>query len=271
MFNRFWRADPARARTTGGTGLGLAISLEDARLHDGWLQAWGEPGEGSCFRLTLPRRSGVPIDRSPLPLVPDEQSRRRRCPQGAAGHRPRVAGRGVMRLRPGVVRLRPLALAVAAGLVCAVSACGGLPSGGPVQQGMAVGEPAQQPIHVSPFGPVVGASAEATIRGFLSAGYGFEDDHAVARSFLTPAASDAWKPDVGVTVHGDTDASVKVTVADGTVHVATSPIAVVDGDGYYHEAPAGSVAARVVRPHQGGGTVADLVLAQGFRALAERL
>ena len=43
VFNRFWRADPARARTTGGTGLGLAISLEDARLHGGWLQAWGEP------------------------------------------------------------------------------------------------------------------------------------------------------------------------------------------------------------------------------------
>jgi two-component system sensor histidine kinase MtrB len=74
VFNRFWRADPARARSTGGTGLGLAISLEDARLHEGWLQAWGEPGQGSCFRLTVPRRSGVPIDRSPLPLVPDEQS-----------------------------------------------------------------------------------------------------------------------------------------------------------------------------------------------------
>jgi two-component system sensor histidine kinase MtrB len=72
VFNRFWRADPARARTTGGTGLGLAISLEDARLHDGWLQAWGEPGVGSCFRLTLPRRTGVPIDESPLPLQPDE-------------------------------------------------------------------------------------------------------------------------------------------------------------------------------------------------------
>src|SRR5699024_6983670 len=36
VFNRFWRADPARARQTGGTGLGLAISLEDARLHHGW-------------------------------------------------------------------------------------------------------------------------------------------------------------------------------------------------------------------------------------------
>jgi two-component system sensor histidine kinase MtrB len=72
VFNRFWRADPARARTTGGTGLGLAISLEDARLHDGWLQAWGEPGEGSCFRLTLPRRIGTPIVESPLPLRPED-------------------------------------------------------------------------------------------------------------------------------------------------------------------------------------------------------
>ena len=73
VFTRFWRADPARTRTTGGTGLGLAISQEDARLHEGWLQAWGEPGAGSCFRLTLPRRTGVAIDRSPLPLTPDEE------------------------------------------------------------------------------------------------------------------------------------------------------------------------------------------------------
>ncbi len=58
VFNRFWRADPARARTSGGTGLGLSISLEDARLHGGWLQAWGEPGRGAQFRLTLPATCG---------------------------------------------------------------------------------------------------------------------------------------------------------------------------------------------------------------------
>jgi two-component system, OmpR family, sensor histidine kinase MtrB len=72
VFERFWRADPARARTTGGTGLGLAIALEDARLHGGWLQAWGEKGRGSVFRLTLPRAEGQPIAGSPLPLGPDE-------------------------------------------------------------------------------------------------------------------------------------------------------------------------------------------------------
>ncbi len=70
VFNRFWRADPARARSTGGTGLGLAISREDALLHGGWLEAWGEPGRGSQFRLTLPRRAGDPLTGSPIPLVP---------------------------------------------------------------------------------------------------------------------------------------------------------------------------------------------------------
>jgi two-component system sensor histidine kinase MtrB len=77
VFNRFWRADPARARATGGTGLGLSISLEDARLHGGWLQAWGEPGLGSQFRLTLPRRAGDRIGRSPIPLVPVDAGVRR--------------------------------------------------------------------------------------------------------------------------------------------------------------------------------------------------
>lgn len=68
VFNRFWRADPSRQRHTGGTGLGLAISLEDARLHGGWLQASGTPGEGARFRLTLPRRHGGLITHSPLAL-----------------------------------------------------------------------------------------------------------------------------------------------------------------------------------------------------------
>lgn len=72
VFHRFWRADPARTRTTGGTGLGLAISLEDAHLHGGWLQAWGEPGGGSQFLLTLPREAGSDITSSPLPLMPHD-------------------------------------------------------------------------------------------------------------------------------------------------------------------------------------------------------
>ncbi|WP_427154783.1 MtrAB system histidine kinase MtrB [Streptomyces sp. TRM70308] len=77
VFNRFWRADPARARTTGGTGLGLSIAIEDARLHGGWLQAWGEPGGGSQFRLTLPAVAGEALRGSPIPLEPSDSRRRR--------------------------------------------------------------------------------------------------------------------------------------------------------------------------------------------------
>lgn len=68
IFNRFWRADPARARTTGGTGLGLAIALEDARLHSGWLDAWGSPGKGTMFRLTLPKNFDKSLNKSPLSI-----------------------------------------------------------------------------------------------------------------------------------------------------------------------------------------------------------
>jgi two-component system sensor histidine kinase MtrB len=70
IFDRFWRADPSRQRTSGGTGLGLAISQEDANLHNGWLQAWARPNQGACFRLTLPRTKGGLFSASPLPMPP---------------------------------------------------------------------------------------------------------------------------------------------------------------------------------------------------------
>lgn len=69
VFDRFWRADPSRKRTTGGTGLGLAISYEDATLHKGLLEVTAEPGVGACFRLTLPKRRDVTEFESPLPLT----------------------------------------------------------------------------------------------------------------------------------------------------------------------------------------------------------
>ncbi|WP_372497840.1 MtrAB system histidine kinase MtrB [Tomitella fengzijianii] len=68
VFNRFWRADPSRVRRSGGTGLGLAISMEDARLHNGRLEASGSPGKGASFRLTLPRKRGAGVVSYPLPL-----------------------------------------------------------------------------------------------------------------------------------------------------------------------------------------------------------
>jgi two-component system sensor histidine kinase MtrB len=73
VFDRFWRADPSRARTRGGTGLGLSIALEDARLHNGELDAWGAPGDGANFVLTLPRIAGNQIAGRPLPVNPHKR------------------------------------------------------------------------------------------------------------------------------------------------------------------------------------------------------
>jgi two-component system sensor histidine kinase MtrB len=111
VFNRFWRADPARARTTGGTGLGLAIALEDARLHHGWLQAWGEPGGGSQFRLTVPRSTRVELLRSPIPLEPEDSShhlRQRRSPATLATSNPSTSDhRTILDRNPADDRVAP--------------------------------------------------------------------------------------------------------------------------------------------------------------------
>ncbi len=134
VFNRFWRADPARARTTGGTGLGLAISLEDARLHGGDLQAWGRPGEGALFLLTLPRRAGESVSDQPAPARAD-----RHRLGGARGARP-TSGPG----SPGRDRAArdgaPMSaasgcwsLAPGAGAACS-AACSALPESGPVHR-----------------------------------------------------------------------------------------------------------------------------------------
>ncbi|HEY3293609.1 MAG TPA: MtrAB system histidine kinase MtrB [Candidatus Nanopelagicaceae bacterium] len=72
VFDRFWRADPSRARVRGGTGLGLSIALEDARLHNGELEAWGRPSQGAHFVLTLPRRAGGEVLSRPIRLQPQD-------------------------------------------------------------------------------------------------------------------------------------------------------------------------------------------------------
>jgi two-component system sensor histidine kinase MtrB len=72
IFDRFWRADPSRARVRGGTGLGLSIALEDARLHNGELDAWGALGQGAHFVLTLPRIAGEQIGGRPIRPNPED-------------------------------------------------------------------------------------------------------------------------------------------------------------------------------------------------------
>ena len=138
---------------------------------------------------------------------------------------------------------RPAAVCVAVVVVAAMSACGGLATDSPVQQGSQVGEAAVQPIRVQPDGPATGATPDQIVRGFLraGAGAGFDDDHAIARSFFTPNVKDEWLPDSGVEVYGD-DSALKVELlTPTTVRVTASIVAEVDSVGRYRETPAGTL------------------------------
>ena len=139
---------------------------------------------------------------------------------------------------------RPAAAGVALALAAVVSGCGGLATESAVQQGSQVGESAVQPVRVQPDGPTAGATPEQIVRGFLraGAGAGFDDDHAIARSFFTPNVKDDWLPNSGVEVYGD-DSALKVELlTPSTVRVSAPIVAKVDGDGRYHQTPAGTSA-----------------------------
>jgi two-component system, OmpR family, sensor histidine kinase SenX3 len=64
VFERFYRADPARSRATGGTGLGLAIVKHIASNHGGEVGVWSVEGSGSTFTLRLP--AAVPAAESAM-------------------------------------------------------------------------------------------------------------------------------------------------------------------------------------------------------------
>jgi two-component system, OmpR family, sensor histidine kinase SenX3 len=59
IFERFYRVDPARHRSTGGTGLGLSIVKHVAATHGGDVRVWSVEGQGSTFTLTLPQHLSV--------------------------------------------------------------------------------------------------------------------------------------------------------------------------------------------------------------------
>jgi two-component system, OmpR family, sensor histidine kinase SenX3 len=62
IFERFYRLDPARQRSTGGTGLGLSIVKHVAASHGGDVDVRSHPGAGSTFTLRLPTRQPSPIN-----------------------------------------------------------------------------------------------------------------------------------------------------------------------------------------------------------------
>ena len=70
VFERFYRADPARSRATGGTGLGLAIVKHVATNHGGEVSVWSVEGSGSTFTVRLPSATPIPSGGDAAPASP---------------------------------------------------------------------------------------------------------------------------------------------------------------------------------------------------------
>ncbi len=83
IFERFYRIDPARHRSTGGTGLGLSIVKHVAATHGGDVSVWSVEGQGSTFTLTLPLSPdpGAPGPSAPVAMLAPTT---RRTPRAAA-------------------------------------------------------------------------------------------------------------------------------------------------------------------------------------------
>lgn len=123
--------------------------------------------------------------------------------------------------------------------VLAIAACGGLPDAGPAGPGRDIAEAPVEPLRVSPAGPQPGASPEEIVGGFLNAGAGFDDDHSIARLFLSGAARQGWTPGQKVIVFPD-DASLDISVRGETspvqVEVSAPVSATIDAQGHLVEA-----------------------------------
>jgi hypothetical protein len=108
-------------------------------------------------------------------------------------------------------RVVPAALAVGVVVLALMVGCSGIPTSGPVRQGASVAAEPDQP-NTRSIGqpPRDGMTQQQIVEGFIFAAASFEDDHAVARLFLTSDAAKAWNPALGATIFDGSTASPKL-------------------------------------------------------------
>lgn len=138
-------------------------------------------------------------------------------------------------MRSSPVSARRRTLLVLAGVVALVlSACSGIPRDGGVHAGQA-DVPGDDPAPVFlPSGPQNDAGMEDILRGFIDAASSPDSNYDIARDYLTPAYSDDWNPDTGVTVDDGTGRSFTV-LDEQTIQFSVRPVAEVDASGQYRE------------------------------------
>lgn len=134
--------------------------------------------------------------------------------------------------------MRRLVALLAAGMVLA--GCATIPTSGPVLEGPRLeGESSDQIIRVIARPPQPGMTPAQVVTGFVQASASFDDDHAVARLYLTPEAAAAWRPEAGTTVYDGTPTiSVEGPVdaesgASTTVELSAAEAGRISDDGRY--------------------------------------
>lgn len=142
----------------------------------------------------------------------------------------------------------PLRLVALATLLAAVlSGCAGIPTSGPVHQGRDLAVDRDIEVRNVGFAPAPGAPPEAIVRGFLRAMGDFLDDHAIARQYLTPQASQRWEPLSGTSVYDRRPGSTVDVRSDGTVTFEASEVARIGADGLYRRVPPATLVHRTFR------------------------
>lgn len=135
---------------------------------------------------------------------------------------------------------RATAAACVMAIAATVAGCAQIPTSGPIQQGIEVGvDSTDQVIRVIARPPQSDMTPTEIVSGFLQASASFEDNHAVARQYLTPAAALAWDPSQSVTVYE----GVPTIVPDGvaSVDMTATRVGSIDDEGRYQVAAPGSL------------------------------
>jgi len=123
-----------------------------------------------------------------------------------------------------------------------LAGCATIPTSGPIQQGVEVGVgTTDQVIRVIARPPQPDMTPAEVVSGFLQASASFEDDHAIAREYLTPQAAVTWDPAARVSVYD----GVPTIVPDGVsaVDMTATRVGSIDSDGRYEVAPPASLIA----------------------------
>lgn len=138
------------------------------------------------------------------------------------------------------MRWRRLVPSVALSVVALLgtAACGGLPTDGPVTQGLRLDEPIIDPVRVLPQAPSVGATQEQIVLGFIRANEDVDENRATGKSYLAPQSPDLWRWSTeGITVYDTADDLTVTRLGPEQLEVSTVAVATVSPDGRYRELP----------------------------------